>query len=62
MRKINTTPRGQIFKDKHTSTVFSSVPLVASVVHPVFTFGNMLTECKANGSYEVLQNFTPCSA
>lgn len=46
MKEINTAPRGQIFKEKHTRTASSSVPQVASIVHPVFTFGNTLSESK----------------
>lgn len=62
MREINTAPRGQIFKEKHTRTASSSVPQVASIVHPVFIFGNTLSEFKENGNDELLQTFIPRSA
>lgn len=62
MREIIASPRGQIFKDKHTSPLSNSVARVASIVYPVFQPGNTLSECKENGNDELLQRFIPLSA
>jgi len=59
MREIITYPRGQIFRDKHTSPISNSVVCVASIVHPVFQPRNTLPECKENGNDELIQRFIP---